>query len=279
MPTIHLTKHHGLGNDFLVVLDPDGSEPLTAHLVVGMCDRHRGIGADGVLRVTSGPGEPDAVMELYNADGSRAEMSGNGIRCLAQAMLRDGWATAPDVAIATDAGLRVVTLHEHVDSVTDILSVDMGAVRFGRDAPEWTGGLLRRARWADMGNPHLVVEVDQPDALATVDLVTMGEKVNAAVPDGANVHLVAADGASALTIRTYERGVGLTQACGTGACASAAVAQQWGITTEIVTVRMPGGSAEVHLAAPGTDGTEGTIRLVGPATFVAAAEFLVPDQG
>jgi diaminopimelate epimerase len=278
---MRLTKHHGLGNDFLVLLDRDGDQPITPELVRALCDRHRGIGADGLIRAVPGDEASgvDAVMELRNADGSRAEMSGNGIRCLAQALLLAGWAAAPAVRIATDAGLRTVTVHRPVDRSTALLEVDMGAVRLGGDAGEWTGGPLRRASWANMGNPHLVVEVDvegsvdgDGDQLATaVDLVALGEKVNAAVDEGANVHLLRrpAAGADRVVIRTYERGVGLTQACGTGACASAAVARSWGLVGDRVAVDMPGGTAEVRLGD--------TVALVGPARFIATIDVDAPD--
>lgn len=271
---MRFTKHHGLGNDFLVLLDPSGDAPLNAELVVQLCDRRRGIGADGVLRATrpsvQDPDAPDAVMELYNADGTRAEMSGNGIRCLAQALLRGGWADPPGVTIATDAGLRTVTVLRQVDASTDAITVDMGPVRLGDDAPEWVGGELQRAVWADMGNPHLVVDVDQVSALDAVDLVTLGEKVNASIPTGANVHLVAIGAEpNLLVMRTYERGVGPTEACGTGACASAAVAHWWGQVGNQVTVQMPGGAAGVELGA--------TVRLVGPATVIASID-TEPDE-
>jgi diaminopimelate epimerase len=280
---MRLTKHHGLGNDFLVLLDRSGDQPLTSDQVRALCDRHRGIGADGVLRATPAPGAGgvDALMELYNADGSRAEMSGNGIRCLAQALLLAGWAEPPAVRIATDVGLRTITVHRPVDRSTALLEVDMGAVRLEGDAGEWTGGVLRRASWANMGNPHLVVEVevevegsvdgDGDQLAAAVDLVALGEKVNAAVEGGANVHLLtrppAVDGR--IAIRTYERGVGPTQACGTGACASAAVAHAWGLVGEQVDVDMPGGTAQVRLGD--------TVALTGPATLIAAVDVETPD--
>jgi diaminopimelate epimerase len=278
--TMRLTKHHGLGNDFLVLLDREGDQPVTPELVRALCDRHRGIGADGLMRAVPGEGEGDArvdaVMELRNADGSRAEMSGNGIRCLAHALLLAGWAEAPAVRIATDAGLRTITVHRPVDRSTALLEVDMGAVRLDGDAGEWTDGPLRRATWANMGNPHLVVEVevegsadgDGDQLAAAVDLVALGEKVNATVEGGANVHLLTRPSGTGhddrIAIRTYERGVGPTQACGTGACASAAVARAWGLVGDRVAVDMPGGTAEVRLA--------GTVALVGPATFVATID-------
>jgi diaminopimelate epimerase len=278
---MRLTKHHGLGNDFLVLLDADGSHSLTPEQVRALCDRHRGVGADGLIRATR-PGEAVAVgivaiMELTNADGSRAEMSGNGIRCLAQALVAAGWAPGPALPISTDAGLRTVTVHDQVDAVTQVSSVEMGPARVVGDAPEWAGGPFRRALLVDMGNPHLVVELapGHEQALAgdtgDVRLVELGERVNAKLPDGANVHLLApdGDGSDGIVIRTYERGVGPTLACGTGACASAAAALAWGLAGTRVPVRQPGGSAEVTLGA--------TVVLRGPATLVATID--VPGPG
>lgn len=275
---MRLTKHHGLGNDFLVLLDAAGDVPLDADLVTRLCDRHEGVGADGVLRARPTPSEGvHAVMELYNADGSRAEMSGNGIRCLAQALLLGGWAEGTEVVIATDAGVRVVTVEETLgepadtdDAGTHVLSVDMGPARLGGEAPEWLGGGIVRAGWADMGNPHLVLQIDEAHVLPDDELAALGEKVNAIAADGANVHaLLAGPGDDAVSIRTYERGVGLTRACGTGACASAALAQRWGLVGERVMVQMPGGTAQVTLGA--------TTRLTGPAVAIAAVEHPWPS--
>ena len=283
---MRLTKHHGLGNDFLVVLDTDASHPIDPALARALCDRHTGVGADGLLRASpADPGSPArARMELRNADGSRAEMSGNGIRCLAQALLLGGWPGSGDgspgaeIPIETDAGLRTVTVHDQVDPVTLNLSVAMGAARVEGDAPEWTGGAVARALVVDMGNPHLVLDLTGAPAETAdeVDLVALGESVNAKVAGGANVHLLTAaaapggsdaDGAG-ITIRTYERGVGPTLACGTGACASAAAARAWGLTGAQVPVDMPGGRAEVTLGVADDD----PVVLRGPATFVAEIE-------
>jgi diaminopimelate epimerase len=222
-------------------------------------------------------------MELFNADGSTAEMSGNGIRCLAQALLLEGWAARSDqVVIATQVGVRTVTVRRTFDedawrgpsdesapNRTLVLSVDMGAARIGDEAPEWAGSGVRRAVWADMGNPHLVAEVGDMGDVSKHELVSLGEKVNSSAPHGANVHLlVLGPGDDAISIRSYERGVGLTEACGTGACASAVVAHQWGLVGPSVTVDMPGGQAVVDVGA--------TVRLTGPATVVAAVEYPWP---
>jgi diaminopimelate epimerase len=278
--TMRLTKHHGLGNDFLVLLDHDGTRPIDPDLARAVCDRHRGVGADGLMRASRpAPGEvagggeaPDAVMELLNADGSRAEMSGNGIRCLVQAMVLEGWVdTKPEggatqAAVLTDAGLRTVTVQQVVDASTHVLSVDMGAVTFDPHGSSWVGGPFVRSAWADMGNPHLVLEVDRAEDFRALDLVGIGHKVNAATAEGANVHLlVPGPGPDEIMIRTYERGVGPTQACGTGACASAAVAHAWDLAGRRVTVHQPGGDVTVGLGA--------TVELTGSATVVAVVDF------
>src|SRR5688500_9895623 len=105
---MRFTKHHGLGNDFLVLLDPDGIHPMSPEQAVALCARRSGIGGDGLLRVSAGTGGADVTMELLNAAGTRAEMSGNGIRCLAQAVYQAGLARPPALHVATDAGLRTV---------------------------------------------------------------------------------------------------------------------------------------------------------------------------
>jgi diaminopimelate epimerase len=263
---MRLTKHHGLANDFLILLDPDGSHPLDPHVARALCDRRTGIGADGLIRATPAPGE-DAVarMELRNADGSTAEMSGNGVRCLAQALLRDGSTTGPIVPIRTDAGLRTVTVHAQLDEVTHELSVDMGCPRIDGEAPEWSGGSVERALWVDFGNPHLVLELTA-SAPANVDaeLLELGERVNVKVAGGANVHLLRPTADGGIAVRTYERGVGPTQACGTGACASAVAARTWGLVGDVVAVEQPGGTAGVTIGD--------AVVLRGPARFVATVE-------
>ena len=278
---MRLTKHHGLENDFLVLLDAAGDQPVEPELAQRICDRHTGVGADGLIRATRlhvSPDEadsqlPDAVMELYNADGSRAEMSGNGIRCLAQALVLDEWvADKPDepavATILTDAGRRIVSLRETVDARTHRFAVDMGPVRFDGEAASWVDGPVTRAAWADMGNPHLVLQLDL-ERSDEADLELLGEKANMLTPQGANVHVLLAGAVpDTIIIRSFERGVGLTQACGTGACASAAIAQRWGLVGDTVEVRMPGGNADVRLGP--------TIELTGPAVLVAAVDYPVP---
>jgi diaminopimelate epimerase len=263
---MRLTKHHGLGNDFLVLLDDDVSHPLDADVARAVCDRRTGVGADGLIRATPLDTVADdavAAMDLRNADGSPAETSGNGIRCLAQALIVAGWADGPAIPILTDAGRRVVTVHDRADPRTHTLSVDMGVASVGGDAPEWAGGPVRRTLRVDVGNPHIVFEVR---GLDDVDVVELGESVNAKEPGGANVHLLTREAGDRIAIRTYERGVGPTLACGTGACAAAVAARTWGLVGDVVAVGQAGGTADVIVAA------DGAVVLRGPATLIGTVE-------
>jgi len=238
--TLTLTKHHGLGNDFLVLLDPDDRyADAHASMAVALCHRTTGIGADGLLRLG-----PDLRMHLHNADGSRAEMSGNGIRCLAQAIFDQGVHGGPDVEIATDAGPKWVRTN-----FDGTYTVDMGPVKI-TDLEE------RRAE-VDTGNPHLVLLVADPAAEAL-------EELGAEHPD-LNVEVVRVDDVGHVTMRVHERGAGITQACGTGSCAIAGATRAWGLTGDRVVVRNPGGDLTVEL-----DGD--TALLTGPAVYIGRVE-------
>ena len=166
-------------------------------------------------------------MEVVNADGSRAEMSGNGIRCLGQALWEAGWAQGDEALVRTDAGIRKLFLDEVRGGGVASVSVTMGNIGVGDDAPslDWMDapdrGAVVRARTADAGNPHLVLQVDRLDA---IDLDRVGEVAQRAFAGGINVEAVAGDFAGGrLDMVVFERGVGRTLACGTGSCAVAAV--------------------------------------------------------
>lgn len=265
---MRLTKHQGLGNDFLVLLDLNGVHAVTPELARSLCDRHRGIGADGLLHVTTGLGDADVTMVLYNADGSRAEMSGNGVRCLGQAVLQAGVVEGPRIRVATDAGLRTLEILATEHPETHVVTVDMGPVDDQGDTTEWVGAGVVAAGWASMGNPHLVLYAPDPDGAP--DVVEIGQAVNDKTPGGANVEVIGiGDTSGDLVLEVFERGVGPTLACGTGACASAAIAHRWGLVGRDVRVHMPGGTAHVTL-------TESTILLGGPTTSIGLIEYPWP---
>jgi len=258
---LRLSKHEGAGNDFLVLLDPSDGLRLSEAEVRNLCDRRRGIGADGVIRVGAGGGAADLSMDLHNADGGAAETSGNGLRCLAQAAVDAGLVDPPRFTVATGAGVVTVFFQRTETPEGDRATVDMGPVTLvggPRTDPEG-----RPAQYAQTGNPHLVVRCDDP---AQIDLAALGPKAAAEFPDGVNVEYIAAGpGPDELTMRVFERGVGETWACGSGSCAAAAVARSWGIVGDVVQVRNPGGTLEVTLGAKDAD----PVLLGGPVRRVA----------
>ena len=243
--TIAMTKLEAAGNDFLVVLGRSRHEPLplTPSHVRALCDRHRGIGADGLIFGRPAAAPADLEMVLHNADGSEAEMSGNGIRCLVHAAVLAGLVAPGVVHVATAAGRRTVSYEPGADGRA-WARVDMGGVRLGREVESLLPGT--RARLADVGNPHLVVIGDL--ALDAVDLEALGVAATHAAGRPVNLEVARPGHTGAdLELRVLERGVGETLACGTGTCAVAAVARAFGMVGSVVRVDNPGGRLEVRL--------------------------------
>lgn len=261
-----LTKHHGLGNDFLIAVDTP--LPLDEQHAIRWCDRRRGMGADGLIWLTCRNEEPRSwSMVLWNADGSRAELSGNGLRCVGQALaLRDGdRGSTTSYRIHTDAGERTVEVHPRPGTDTDHVTVDMGFPEAGPAAWSRWGEVqvaVQAQVGVDMGNPHLVTLVNDP---AGVDLAAVGPIVEADYDDGLNVEFISVESRDRIDLRVWERGAGVTEACGSGACAAAWAAHFWGLVDARVEVVMPGGTAVVDV------GTE-RVSLTGPATFIGLVE-------
>jgi len=258
MGVVRLTKHHGLGNDFLVLLDPAGTAAIDEAVARALCDRHRGVGADGVIVVGPGRDTADVTMVLRNADGGRAEMSGNGIRCLAQAVALERGTDRLDLVVATDAGLRAVSVACGSDPRTAAVRVDMGPAKVDPEPPVDLPG---RVALVDVGNPHLVLE--QPD-LGSVDVRGEGPRLEALLPGGVNVEWYRRRDDGDLDLVVWERGAGATEACGSGACAVAAADAAWHGRAGAVQVHMPGGAVEVGLGE--------ALTLTGPAVLVATVE-------
>jgi len=280
-----LTKHHGLGNDFLVLLTSDAylveDREQWSRRAIQWCNRPTGVGADGLLIGLRNHPDADLVMTLFNADGSVAEMSGNGIRCLVQAEAMRRGLDRLEVSVLTDGGLRTVALGPDPDEATNVAmaTVDMGPVSPGpvadRNDPvpdelidQYGTAALGldpiQAETYDLGNPHLVVLVPDVD---DVDVAVAGRLYEQDYDGGMNVHFVAptVNEEDAMTMRVWERGVGPTEACGTGATAVAYAAHEWGLVGETVTVTMPGGDVVVDVGP--------AMFLYGPTAYVADVRF------
>jgi diaminopimelate epimerase len=265
MSRMHLAKLHATGNDFLVRLALEPAAPkLTAAKVLALCDRHRGVGADGLITIGASVDGADCTMNLVNADGGAAEMSGNGIRCLAWVAARAGLGSRNTLVVDTDGGRRTVMLTRDGDGQVVAADCDMGPVSFGdADIMVTVDSTLYTGDVANVGNPHLVCFVDDPDLVPVTAHGPVIER-DPRFPGRTNVEFVAVNASDALIMRVWERGAGETLSCGTGACASAAVAHRHGFVGESVRVSVRGGELSVQLGD--------TVRLGGPVAHVFDVE-------
>jgi diaminopimelate epimerase len=283
-------KGHGTQNDFVLLPDLDAGLALTAARVVAVCDRRRGLGADGVLRITTagaavaagvlqrlpdGVGAGDWYMDYRNADGSVAQMCGNGVRVFAHYLRAAGLESRDEFVVGSLAGARPVTLH-HAGNTNADVTVDMGKANrlgSGGEAFEAVVGGRRFAGLAvDVGNPHLACVDPQLDAegLAALDVGAPVQFDRAQFPDGVNVEVLTSPvwgpAGSSVRMRVHERGVGETRSCGTGTVAAAVAAlADAGADTGTLTVRVPGGDVVVTV-------TDATSYLRGPSVLVARGE-------
>ena len=275
---VPFVKGHGTGNDFVIVPDVDGRLDLTPDQVSWLCDRRRGIGADGVLRVVRTehvPGFEDFAsvaeffMDYRNADGSVAEMCGNGARVFVRYLDATGLVTDNDVTIATRGGLRSTTIN-----ADRTITIDMGIATTprARALPHVSvGDRMWPATGVLIPNPHAVVFVD--DLADAGDLVSAPAVVPADVfPDGVNVEFVVDRGPAHVAMRVHERGVGETMSCGTGACAVAWAARRrdGADGSDTWQIDVPGGVVQV------TETASGSLLLTGPADLVARGTVLLP---
>ncbi len=273
------TKGHGTQNDFVLLLDRESVMDVGPAEVRYLCHRQAGIGGDGLLRAVAARHIPEWegdgslwFMDYRNADGSVAEMCGNGLRVFARFLLDSDLASGPTLSIATRTGLQTATvLHD------GRIRVSMGPVSVGTegaDVPVATAdGQSFRALPADVGNPHAVSFVDD---LTALDLHLSPSFPAEVFPAGVNLEFVQQLGPRHLAMRVHERGVGETRSCGTGTVAAAAAARAHAADTTALPVTyrvdVPGGSVEVEL-------TDDQAFLTGPAVLVAYGQVTVPEEG
>jgi diaminopimelate epimerase len=275
-------KGHGTENDFVVLPDLDGRLALRPAAVAALCDRRRGIGADGVLRVTTagaaaaagvfdrlpeGVAAGDWYMDYRNADGSIAQMCGNGVRVFAHYLRASGMESRDEFVVGSLAGPRPVVLHRWDGTNADV-TVEMGKTNQLGTGEAVVGGRPFAGLAVDVGNPHLAcVDPDlTSDELAGLDVAAPVRFDAAQFPDGVNVEVLTAPSNGSVAMRVHERGVGETRSCGTGTVAAAVAALAYqGATTGALAVRIPGGEVAVTV-------TDASSFLRGPSVLVAGGE-------
>jgi diaminopimelate epimerase len=258
---VEFVKAHGTGNDFVVVEDLADRYRITPELVRAICDRHFGIGADGLIRIAPGTEAP-YFMDYHNADGSLAEMCGNGVRVVGK-YLGDRGYVGSSCDLETRAGVKHLELHADDRGAVDRVTVDMGAPVLDEERTLEVNGERVTATVLSMGNPHAVVFVDDVDKAPVTSLGPALEAHPVFLPDRTNVEFAQVVDRATVRQRTWERGVGETLACGTGACAVAVAAQIRGLAGRPLVIELRGG----HLELDWTPG--GTARMTGPAREVA----------
>jgi diaminopimelate epimerase len=283
---MEFVKVHGTGNDFVLLPDLDGLFELDADFTRALCDRRSGIGADGAIRLAPA-GDADAFMDYRNADGSIAEMCGNGVRCVAKYLADRGLVVGDVVHVGSRAGVKTVeVVGRHDDGTVALVRVDMGpplatgtlevdispaAVLASGRAPSLPAGVdlatsaehrVIEVSTVSMGNPHAVLLVDDP-AAAPVAWIGPYLERHEAFPSGTNVEFIAVPDPNRVVGRIWERGVGETRASGTGASAMAVAAHMRGLAGPAVTVALPGGHLDIELSPD-------SLFVTGPAVEVAS---------
>ncbi|MGQ9497115.1 MAG: diaminopimelate epimerase [Desulfotomaculales bacterium] len=274
---MRFVKMHGLGNDFIVFDGLRGSLPeAPALLAPRVCDRHFGVGADGLVLIEPSA-QADLRMRIFNPDGSEAEMCGNAIRCVARYVYERGYVHEARLRVETPAGVMLPRLLVSGGRVAAV-QVDMGVPRLERaeipmagppgrvvEEPLAVAGVTLRVTAVSMGNPHAVFFVEDVEG---VDLATLGPSVenHPAFPRRTNVEFVQAIGPQEVRVRVWERGAGATLACGTGACAAVVAGVLAGRLDREATVHLPGGDLSITWAA------DGRVYMTGPAEEVFEGE-------
>ncbi|KRD08543.1 diaminopimelate epimerase [Mycobacterium sp. Root265] len=279
---MRFAKGHGTQNDFVVLPDLDAALALTPDAVAALCDRRRGLGADGVLRVTTagaaaaagvfatlpeGVSAQDWYMDYRNADGSIAQMCGNGVRVFAHYLRASGLETRDEFVVGSLAGARPVVIEQFSPTHAEV-TVDMGKVNRLGAGSAVVGGQRFTGLGVDVGNPHLACVTDlSAAALAALDVGAPVSFDTAQFPDGVNVEILTSPTDGSVNMRVHERGVGETRSCGTGTVAAALAAlNHLGEETGTLVVRVPGGEVSVTI-------TEATSYLRGPSVLVAHGEY------
>lgn len=256
---MRFTKMHGLGNDYIFLYCPQGEPEGVEKLARQLSHRHTGVGGDGLICIC--PSEKaDFCMDMFNADGSRGTMCGNGIRCLAKYVYERGYTRKTCMTVETGGGIRTLNLQVDRGQVTEV-TVDMGVPQVGKPMDLDVEDIQIRGIPVWMGNPHLVCPVED---VAAVDVARLGPQleVHPKLSQRVNVEFVAPQDKAHIAMRVWERGSGETMACGTGASAALAALAASHVTARTAEVALPGGNLSIRW------GEDGHIYMTGPAVTV-----------
>ena len=274
MSKINFTKMHGCGNDYIYVNAMQQKVADPSGFAIRWSDRHKGIGSDGLVLIDKAPaGESaDFSMRIFNADGSEAMMCGNASRCIGKYLYERGLTTKTEIRLHTLSGIKVLKLHLTADNLVESVTVDMGTPIFDDDKLFKKGTVIGTlplnspSVFVSMGNPHYVIFTDDIDQVGETGPVMEHHPM---FPQRCNIEFatITPDG---IRVRVWERGSGITQACGTGACATAVAAAKTGRAGRTSTIIMDGGTLSIEWSE-----ADNHVYMTGPATFVFDGEILL----
>jgi diaminopimelate epimerase len=271
---IRFTKMHGCGNDYIYVNTMEYAVPNPKTAAIAWSDRHKGIGSDGLVLIGASPlPEADFSMRIFNADGSEAMMCGNASRCIGKYLYERGITTQTHIRLLTLSGIKVLELRLAAEGVVESVTVDMGEPVFADEAQFLLGRGLSRGVFVSMGNPHYVIFTDDVDQVGETGRIL---EHHPAFPQRCNIEFAqilsekSADHAT-IRARVWERGSGITQACGTGACATAVAAALTGRAGRQSHVLMDGGTLAIEWRE-----SDNHVYMTGPAAFVFDGEIEAP---
>jgi diaminopimelate epimerase len=265
---ISFTKMHGCGNDYIYVNTMQFSVPNPSEVAVVWSDRHEGIGSDGLVLIGASPvPEADYSMHIYNADGSEAMMCGNASRCIGKYLYERGLTDKTEIRLLTLSGIKTLQLHVN-DGKVDSVTVDMLQPILEDENQFLVNRGMHQGVFVSMGNPHYVIFTDEIDQLGET-----GQKLehHPAFPQRCNIELARIEADGTIRTRVWERGSGITEACGTGACATAVAAALTGKAGRKSKIAMDSGTLTIEWRE-----SDNHVYMTGPAEFVFDGEILVP---
>lgn len=278
MSKIPFTKMHGCGNDYIYIHVAQHPIDAPQEAAIRWSDRHKGIGSDGLVLIDNSPvPEADFSMRIFNADGSEAMMCGNASRCIGKYLFEKGLTTKTEIRLLTLSGIKVLSLHIK-DNLVESVTVDMGEPAFDVPTQFIDSRGMDKGTFVSMGNPHFVIFTENIDQVGEAGRAL---EYHPAFPQRCNIEFACLQTDGSIRTRVWERGSGITQACGTGACATAVAAALTGRTGRTSTIVMDGGTlniewCEADRSTGGRFFQKNHIYMTGPAAFVFEGEITAP---